>query len=54
MAHLMVAIAGILLILAIVRHAFEALVLPRTATRTLRPTRRFYQNMDSPISIARP
>ena len=43
MAHLMVAIAGILLILAIVWDAFEALVLPRTATRTLRPTRLFYQ-----------
>jgi len=35
MAHLIVAIAGILLILAIVWDAFEALVLPRTATRTL-------------------
>src|SRR5712692_9807783 len=43
MAHLIVAIAGILLILAIVWDAFEALVLPRTATRTLRPTRLFYQ-----------
>src|SRR6266700_3943743 len=43
MAHLMVAIAGILLILAIVWAGFEALVLPRTATRTLRPTRLFYQ-----------
>ena len=43
MAHLSVAIAGILLILAIVWDAFEALVLPRTATRTLRPTRLFYQ-----------
>lgn len=43
MPHLIVAIAGILLILAIVWDAFEALVLPRTATRTLRPTRLFYQ-----------
>lgn len=43
MAHLIVAIAGILLILTIVWDAFEALVLPRTATRTLRPTRIFYQ-----------
>jgi hypothetical protein len=42
-AHLIVAIAGILLILAIVWDAFEALVLPRTATRTLRPARIFYQ-----------
>ena len=43
MTHLIVAIAGILLILAIVWDAFEALVLPRTATRTLRPARLFYQ-----------
>jgi hypothetical protein len=39
----LVAIAGILLILAIVWDAFEALVLPRTATRGLRPARLFYQ-----------
>jgi hypothetical protein len=38
----LVAIAGILVILAIVLDAFEALVLPRTATRRLRPTRLFY------------
>ncbi len=38
----LVAIAGILLILAIVWDAFEALVLPRTATRRLRPARLFY------------
>jgi len=42
MAHLIVAIAGILLILAIVWDAFETLVLPRTATRALRLTRLFY------------
>ena len=41
MLHKLVAIAGILLILAIVWDAFEALVLPRTATRRRRkpPTR---------------
>ena len=39
----LVAIAGILLILAIVWDAFEALVLPRTATRGFRPARLFYQ-----------
>src|SRR2546429_9885628 len=43
MPHLMVATAGILLLLAIVGAAFEALAPPRTATRTLRPTRLFYQ-----------
>jgi hypothetical protein len=43
MAHLIVAIAGILVILVIVWDAFEALVLPRTAARTLRPKRLFYQ-----------
>jgi len=41
--HKLVAIAGILLILAIVWDAFEALVLPRTATRRLRPARLFYR-----------
>jgi hypothetical protein len=41
--HKLVAIAGILLILAIVWDAFEALVLPRTATRRLRPARLFYK-----------
>jgi hypothetical protein len=39
----LVAIAGILLILVIVWDAFEALVLPRTATRRLRPARLFYR-----------
>ena len=43
MLHKLVAIAGILLILAIVWDAFEALVLPRTATRRLRPARLFYR-----------
>jgi ion channel len=38
----LVAIAGILVILVIVWDAFEALVLPRTATRRLRPARLFY------------
>ena len=38
------AIAGIVLILAIVWDAFEALVLPRTATRRLRPAKLFYQS----------
>ena len=38
----LVAIAGIVLILVIVWDAFEALVLPRTASRTWRPTRMFY------------
>ncbi len=42
MARLIVAMAGIVLILAIVWDAFEMLVLPRTATRTLRPARLFY------------
>jgi hypothetical protein len=39
----LVAIAGILLILAIVWDAFEALVLPRTASRRFRPARLFYR-----------
>ena len=43
MTHLIVMIAGILLILVIVLDAFESLVLPRTASRTLRPTRFFYR-----------
>jgi hypothetical protein len=38
----LIAIAGIVLILAIVWDAFEALVLPRTASRNLRPARLFY------------
>jgi len=38
----LVAIAGIIVILAIVWDAFEALVLPRTASRKLRPVRLFY------------
>ena len=37
-----VAVAGTLVILVIVWDAFEALVLPRTATRRLRPARLFY------------
>jgi Ion channel len=40
--HTLVAIAGIVLILVIVWDAFEALVLPRTASRSWRPTRMFY------------
>jgi len=40
--HRLVAIAGIVLILVIVWDAFEALVLPRTASRTWRPARMFY------------
>jgi len=39
----LIAIAGIVVILAIVWDAFEALVLPRTASRTLRPARLFYR-----------
>ena len=42
MPHTVVAIAGIVLILVIVWDAFEALVLPRTASRTWRPARMFY------------
>lgn len=38
----LVAVAGILVILAIVWDAFEALVLPRTASRRFRPARLFY------------
>jgi Ion channel len=38
-----VAIAGIIVILAIVWDAFEALVLPRTASRRFRPARLFYR-----------
>jgi hypothetical protein len=41
----LVAIAGILVILAIVWDAFEALVLPRTASRKLRPARLFYRTL---------
>jgi ion channel len=41
-AQLIVAIAGIVLIFAIVWDTFEMLVLPRTAARTLRPARLFY------------
>jgi hypothetical protein len=39
----LVAIAGIVTILAIVWDAFEALVLPRTASRSFRPARLFYR-----------
>jgi ion channel len=39
----LVAIAGIIVILAIVWDAFEALVLPRTASRRFRPARLFYK-----------
>jgi hypothetical protein len=39
----LVAIAGIIVILAIVWDAFEALVLPRTASRSFRPARLFYR-----------
>src|SRR5262249_34150970 len=39
----LVAIAGIVMILAIVWDAFEALVLPRTANRPFRPARVFYR-----------
>ena len=39
----LVAIAGIIVILAIVWDAFEALVLPRTASRSFRPARLFYK-----------
>jgi len=39
----LVTIAGIIVILAIVWDAFESLVLPRTASRKLRPTRLFYK-----------
>src|SRR5262245_12993728 len=39
----LVAIAGIIMILAIVWDAFEALVLPRTANRPFRPARLFYR-----------
>jgi hypothetical protein len=39
----LVAIAGIVLILAIVWDAFEALVLPRTASRRFRPARLFFR-----------
>jgi hypothetical protein len=38
-----IAIAGIIVILAIVWDAFEALVLPRTASRAFRPARLFYR-----------
>ena len=39
----LVAVAGIILILAMVWDAFEALVLPRTASRRFRPARLFYR-----------
>jgi hypothetical protein len=39
----LIAIAGIVMILAIVWDAFEALVLPRTASRSFRPARVFYR-----------
>ena len=39
----LVAIAGVIVILAIVWDAFEALVLPRTASRRFRPARLFYR-----------
>jgi hypothetical protein len=39
----LVAVAGIVLILAMVWDAFEALVLPRTASRRFRPARIFYR-----------
>ena len=39
----LVAIAGIIVILVIVWDAFEALVLPRTASRSFRPARLFYR-----------
>lgn len=41
----LIAIAGIVLILVIMWDAFEALVLPRTATRKLRPARLFYRTI---------
>jgi Ion channel len=39
----LVAVAGIIVILAMVWDAFEALVLPRTASRRFRPARMFYR-----------
>jgi hypothetical protein len=39
----LVAVAGIIVILAVVWDAFEALVLPRTASRRFRPARMFYR-----------
>ncbi len=39
----LVAVAGIIVILAVVWDAFEALVLPRTASRRFRPARIFYR-----------